>query len=45
MLLAPVALVPPSLHLVGAEQLHEALIGMLEVAGQRNGLVGQETTT
>jgi uncharacterized membrane protein YvlD (DUF360 family) len=45
MLLAPVALAPPNLHLVGAEQLHEALVGMLEVVGQRNGLVGQETTT
>jgi hypothetical protein len=43
MLLAPVELAPSSLGLVGAEQLHEALVGMLEKVGHRRDLVGQGT--
>jgi hypothetical protein len=44
MLLAPVALAPPRPDIVGAEQLHEVLVGMLEGVGQRRNLVRRGTT-
>jgi uncharacterized membrane protein YvlD (DUF360 family) len=45
MLLAPVSLHASDLEIVGAEQLHAVLVGMLEQVGQRRGLVEQDTTT
>jgi hypothetical protein len=45
MLLAPVSLHASELEIVGAEQLHAVLVGMLEQVGQRRGLVEQDTTT